>query len=465
VFDCPTLVRAVRHAKRRAILLALLGLLSVVGLDRTHAAGRPDPPPVRLCKALLPAFVGSPQALAVELRWPGPAEPAAVRLSWPPDGFLVCRFLPLDKSFGAWQLDVLDSSRFGRLDRYEILQLHKLLRPPVEEVEKRASRSDRPGLLRHLLHAAQQAIAAAGLASVYGLLAIGFSLSLAVGGVFNLAYGLFYTVGAFQAWLAFLAASLLLGGDWLWLGLPLLALGLAAGAAAGLLSARVSIPPPDGGSDRRRAGIVVSLGLLIAGAEALRLLQGPETYWRPYRDGAGWILWEAAGYKLTVAKGQVAILLLTSAGLALFAWLLHRTGLGRRLRAVADDPGAAALLGIDVGRCVGLAWAVGGALAAAAGGFAFLAFGAVNFHLGAVIGFKALTAAILGGIGNPFGAILGALGVAAVEVAMAAGGMAAWKDAAIFLLLVTVLVFRPQGLLGRPRESSPQWARTPARPL
>ncbi len=446
------------------LLLFLIFLpLLLAGLAASRAEARPDPEPVVLCKHLLPAFVEEPSALTARSHDAGPDRPSEVRLDWLGVGggaeSLTCRFLPLARTGGLWQLDGLRSSHYGELSRYDLLQLMKFLRPPVQAVAERAPRAavGEPWL-RGLLYAAQQAIALAGLTGLYGLLAIGFTLTLAVGGVFNLAYGLIYTFAAFQAWLVWLWAQLLLGPDWLWVGLPLLLVALAGGAAAGYVSSAFVLAP-----GRRRAGgsgrlaIIASLGLLIAGEEAFRLLQGAETYWLPYRDGGTWLLAEAAGFPLVLGKGQSLVLALVALILLGLSLFLRRSRGGLRMRAVADDPGAAALLGVDLGATVALATTLGGVLAALAGGFAFFTFGAVNFHLGAVIGFKALAAAILGGVGSPAGALLGALVIAMVEIAVVTIGVGAWKEAAVFALLVAGLLFRPQGLLGRSRSASPEF--------
>ncbi len=440
----------------------LLLLLGGCLLPLSAAQARPDPEPVIQCKRLLPALAAEPRSVTSRQRWLSAAEPSQVHLEWT-DGegraqSLTCFFLALDKAGGRFQIDRLNSSRFGALSHYDVLQLMKFLRPEVQAMAARSSAAEEgESTERWLLYAAQQAIALAGLTALYGLLAIGFTLTLAVGGVFNLAYGLIYTFAAFQAWLVYLWAEQLLGQAWLWLGLPLLGLALLGGAAAGYATTAWVLPAGRASAGAQRLAIIASLGLLIAGQEAFRLLQGPETYWLPYRDGGSWVLAEAAGFKLVLGKGQTLLLLVLGLVLVALQAFLTGTRQGLRLRAVADDPEAAGLLGVNLGHSVAMATALGGLLAAIAGGFAFFTFGAVNFHLGAVIGFKALAAAILGGVGSPAGALLGAAIIAAVEIAVATLLLGAWKEAAVFALLVAGLLFRPQGLLGRSRAPTPEF--------
>ncbi len=114
----------------------------------------------------------------------------------------------------------------------------------------------------------------------------------------------------------------------------------------------------------------------------------------------------------------------------------------------------AALLGVDVNRIIGLTFVMGGGLAGAGGVFAGLQYGVINFHMGTLIGFKALTAALVGGIGSLPGAFLGALIIAVVECFTAAFLGSQWKDIAVFALLVLILLLRPAGLLGTLRTQT-----------
>jgi branched-chain amino acid transport system permease protein len=116
-------------------------------------------------------------------------------------------------------------------------------------------------------------------------------------------------------------------------------------------------------------------------------------------------------------------------------------------------PKAAALLGISVVRTTAGAFLLSGALAGVAGGFSFLHYGAVNFHIGLITGFKALTATLLGGIGSVSGALLAGFIVAIVEAVAISLGQSVWKDVWVFALMVGVLVFRPNGLFGRDRDA------------
>jgi branched-chain amino acid transport system permease protein len=140
----------------------------------------------------------------------------------------------------------------------------------------------------------------------------------------------------------------------------------------------------------------------------------------------------------------VAIALMT--GLQAF---VSRTRLGRAMRATAQDQQAAQLMGVDLNQTIAITFLIGGALAGAAGVFQGQYFGFVRFDLGFNAGLKAFTAAVLGGIGNLTGAAVGGFLIAFIEVFSQAVGQARWSQAIVFVVLITVLVFRPAGIFGQ----------------
>ena len=445
---------------RPRVLLGLALLALCLVLPAGGAAAKPPSEPWQLCRTLLVAFELAPRDLVSESRIGAPAEPSAIRFQWfdrdeagrHREHFLVCHFLPLDQTDGRWQVAALDNDRYGHFERYDIQQLYKLMHARLRSTDAPAEARDPAAIA--WLHAAQQAINALSLGALYGLIAIGFTLAYAASGVMNLALGTFFTFGAFQAFFAYLLGEAWFGQGWLAVVLAGLLLALLAGGAAGYASWKAAFAPLASrvaGAQRGQAALVVATGLLIAVQEAIRLGQGPKTRWLPYRGGNAITLAEVPGYELVLSRGHLVVFLCSLALAALLGWYLRRTRAGLSLRAVADDPRAAALLGVSVAGTTAGAFLLSGALAGVAGGFAFLHYGAVNFHLGLITGFKALTATLLGGIGSVGGALLAGFLVAFVEAIAVSLGQSQWKDLWVFGLLVGVLVLRPNGLFGRER--------------
>ena len=407
---------------------------------------------VRRCRELLPIFVEAPAELVLAVQDRGPDQPTGIRFDWrgsaggdEPNGWALCWFLPLRETGGAVQIAQVQSSRYGRLSRYDVQQAYKMLRlrgyTPQQFADARSSSA-------RLLYFLQQTVNGLSLGCVYALIAIGYTMVYGITRVINFAYGPLYTIGAF-----------VLTAGWAGLGqalppAPALALILVAvaatGAAYGWTMARLVFAP------LRRAAttvpLIAAVGLAIALQEWIRLSQGPRTRYVLIGEATTWPLVRGHGFDVYLSRGHVAIGAATAVVLALLWWLQTRTSHGRAQRASAQDLGMAELLGVDVGRTVGVSFLIGGALAGLAGMFAAAQYGVVTFKMGALIGLKALTAALLGGIGSLPGAAIGGLLVAMTEAWTAAYIASDWKDVAVFAVLVLLLVFRPQGLFATLKE-------------
>jgi branched-chain amino acid transport system permease protein len=151
---------------------------------------------------------------------------------------------------------------------------------------------------------------------------------------------------------------------------------------------------------------------------------------------------------------QIIIIVTTLALMALFTLLITRTSLGRAQRSCEQDMKMAALLGIDVNRVIAVTFFAGSALAAAAGTMAGAYYGSIWYFMGFLIGLKAFTAAVIGGIGSIPGAMLGGLTLGLLESfgTQIPGIGSEWKDVFSFSVLILVLVFKPTGLLGKSEQ-------------
>ncbi len=290
---------------------------------------------------------------------------------------------------------------------------------------------------------AQLLIQGVTLGSIYGLIAIGYTMVYGIIGMINFAHGEVFMIGAFLTLIATLALFAA-GIAWLPLALFLaLIASMALTAAVGWSVERVAYRRLR--SSFRLAPLITAIGVSISLQNFVQLSQGPRIKTLPAIGG---------GFKLadgvTLSYVQILIMATTVVLMAVFSLIIARTPLGRAQRACEQDAKMAALCGVNVDRTVSLTFVMGAALAAVAG-FMFLVYiGGIDFHDGFVAGIKAFTAAVLGGIGSLPGAMLGGLIIGLIEIFWAGYISGAYKDVAAFSILAIVLVFLPSGLLGRP---------------
>ena len=151
-----------------------------------------------------------------------------------------------------------------------------------------------------------------------------------------------------------------------------------------------------------------------------------------------------------ISQTQVLLLVLAASAMVGLVLLVERTRMGRAMRAVAENPRVAGLMGVDSNGVIVATFAIGAALAAVAGVMVTLYYGVIDFYIGFLAGIKAFTAAVLGGIGSLPGAMLGGILIGLIEAFWSGYFSSEYKDVAAFTILVLVLIFRPSGLLGRP---------------
>ena len=279
------------------------------------------------------------------------------------------------------------------------------------------------------------------LGAIYALIALGYSMIYGVVQLINFAHGEVVMVGAYIS-LALIVLCAGMALPW-WIVLIVVGLGAMAGCAlVGLLIERAAYRP------LRRAprlnALITAIGLSFFLQNVLMLVFGATD--RPFPSPMPPVRWDIGG--VTVTAMQVLIWCSSALVMAGLQVLVMSTTLGKAMRATAQDLTACALLGIPIHRIIAITFAVGSALGALGGLLFGLQYGTINFHDGYLIGLKAFTAAVLGGIGNIPGAMAGGLLLGLLE-GMAAGYLSSqWKNVVAFVILVLMLLCKPRGLFG-----------------
>ena len=295
----------------------------------------------------------------------------------------------------------------------------------------------------------QQLINGLTLGSIYGLIAIGYTMVYGIIGMINFAHGDIFMVGAFIALIAFVAI-ITLGITFIPLALLLvLIIAMVFTSVYGWAVERIAYRPLR--TSFRLAPLITAIGMSIVLQNYVQIVQGARVKpLQPVITGGYTIMESAEGFAVNLSNIQIIIIGLTFALMAIFSLLIAKTTLGRAQRACEQDRKMASLLGINVDRTISLTFVMGAALAAVAGMMFLLLYGVIDFYIGFLAGVKAFTAAVLGGIGSLPGAMIGGLLIGLIEVFWSGYFSVEYKDVAAFSILAIVLIFLPSGLLGKP---------------
>jgi branched-chain amino acid transport system permease protein len=299
----------------------------------------------------------------------------------------------------------------------------------------------------------QQLINGLTLGSIYGLIAIGYTMVYGIIGMINFAHGDIFMIGSFVALTTFLILTSIFGFAFLPVVLLIvLIIAMLFTSAWGWTVERVAYRPLRGSF--RLAPLITAIGMSIVLQNFVQVTQGARVKPLPPQIQGGITLMqgstEAGTIVVQLSYMQIIIIVTTVALMAAFTLLITRTALGRAQRACEQDQKMAALLGVDVDRTISLTFVMGAALAAVAGLMFLLLYGVIDFYIGFLAGIKAFTAAVLGGIGSLPGAMLGGLLIGLIEVFWSGYFTVEYKDVAAFSILAIVLIFLPSGLLGKP---------------
>lgn len=273
------------------------------------------------------------------------------------------------------------------------------------------------------------------LGSVYALVALGYTMVYGIILLLNFAHGDIIMVGAYISWIALAQLGLH----------PVLAAVLAVAGCTllGVLIDKVAYAPLRNAP--RLSILITAIGVSYFLENGSQLIFGADAKVVSAFIDASTITLGGMSLSFTAILTIVVTALSTIA----VTLLVQKTKLGKAMRAVSEDMGAARLMGINVNNTISFTFAMGSALAGIGSVLYSMAYTQATPTMGIMLGTKAFVAAVLGGIGSLPGAVIGGLLVGMAEVFVSAIGLSVWKDAVVFLLLIVVLIFRPTGILGR----------------
>ena len=278
---------------------------------------------------------------------------------------------------------------------------------------------------------------------IYALIALGYTMVYGVIQLINFAHGEVFMVGAYLALTALGAFTAAFAGAPLLLILFIVFAASMGGAALlGATIEKIAYKPLRG--TPKLTALITSIGVSFFLQNAVMLIYGSKEQNFPEIIPK----WRFALGPLSVSLIQVVIFAVSIVMMFFLSWFIKSTSLGRAMRASAENPEAAKLMGISVDRVIRVTFMLGSALAAVAGTLFGLYYGSVNFHEGYLLGLKAFTAAVFGGIGSIPGAMLGGVLLGVLEGLGAGYISSEWKDVFAFLILGAVLLCRPSGILG-----------------
>lgn len=281
----------------------------------------------------------------------------------------------------------------------------------------------------------QQLINGISLGSIYALIALGYTMVYGIIKLINFAHGDIYMVGAYVAFFAttFLHLSFF----------PALIVSMVVAALLGMTIERLAYRPLRKAPKIAILITAIGVSLLLEYGGMLLVTPQPRTF--P-------ALFDAQIFKfgnIVVNSQQIVILAISVVLMLILTYVVQRTKIGKAMRAVSFDTDAAKLMGIDVDRVISITFAIGSALAAAAGMLVGVYYNSIDPLMGIMPGLKAFVAAVLGGIGVIPGAMLGGIIMGVIEAMVSGFISSTFRDAAAFAILIIILLFKPAGLLGK----------------
>ena len=270
--------------------------------------------------------------------------------------------------------------------------------------------------------------------SVYALVVLGYSMVYGIIKLLNFAHGDIIMVGAYMVYYAIASFALP----------PVVAIALAVlvSTLLGVFVEKVAYTPLR--SAPRLSLLITAIGVSFLLENGAQLVFGADQ-----KSMDPMITGSIMLGQINVSYVAIVTIVVSVAIMILLSFVVNKTKAGKAMRAVSEDMGAAQLMGISLNRTISMTFAIGSALAGVGSVLYLCAYTQASPTMGSMLGIKAFVAAVLGGIGSIPGAMIGGFTIGVLEALVAAIGFSMWKDAAVFLVLIIVLLFKPTGFLGK----------------
>ena len=270
--------------------------------------------------------------------------------------------------------------------------------------------------------------------SVYALVALGYSMVYGIIKLLNFAHGDIIMVGAYMVYYAIASFALPQVVD------IILAIGVST--LLGVTVEKVAYTPLR--SAPRLSLLITAIGVSFLLENGAQLVFGADQKsMDPLITGSVMV------GRVNVSYTAIVTIVVSLIIMVQLWFVVNKTKAGKAMRAVSEDMGAAQLMGISLNRTISMTFAIGSALAGIGSVLYLAAYTQASPTMGSMLGIKAFVAAVLGGIGSIPGAVIGGFTIGVLEALVAAAGFSMWKDAAVFLVLIIVLLFKPTGFLGK----------------
>ncbi|PKR83289.1 branched-chain amino acid ABC transporter permease [Heyndrickxia camelliae] len=282
----------------------------------------------------------------------------------------------------------------------------------------------------------QQLVNGISLGSIYALIALGYTMVYGIVKLINFAHGDVFMVGSF---IGFYSITYLHLGFF-----PALLLSMLVCAIFGMLIERIAYKPLRNAT--RIAALITAIGVSLFIEYGMVYIRGaqPDAYPRNVLPNKTFDI-----FGVSISSQSILILVTSIVLMIILQFIVHKTKTGKAMRAVSHDAEAAKLMGINVDRTISATFAIGSALAGAAGVIFGIYYIKIEPLMGMIPGIKAFVAAVLGGIGIIPGAMVGGILLGVIESIVSALGFSLWRDGVAFVVLILILIFRPSGLFGK----------------